>query len=175
MPGGSWTNKLGGEFQDGDASTTFFFEGRADIKELGGHLRIFFKDIAVIKRPMEVPEARKAEMLENYRKERKEKRRQAYGPDADSSSDEEEDAKKEREEREINMLIQEEKEKPVVMPKICIYLTTKKPKTRMVDAHKTGCKVFIGTNVEVPFGKVGEIKSYEAPLRDISDISGFQG
>jgi len=139
MPGGSWTNKMGGEFQEGDSATKFFFEGRADIKELGGHLKIFFKDIAIIKRPFVVTEALMTSFREQYNDERKKRRAAAYGEDnAEDSSDDEDEVKLEKENKAIHYMIQDEKNKPLFIPKLSLFLTAKKPKTRMVDAHKTG-------------------------------------
>ena len=49
---GLWSNKMCGSFEEGDSSLTkFIIEGHADIKELGGHLRIFFKEVHIRKRP----------------------------------------------------------------------------------------------------------------------------
>ncbi len=138
MPGGSWTNKMGGEFQEGDTTTKFFFGGRADIKELGGHLRIFFKDIALTRRPFVVTDAQMLVFRERYKEERK-KRREAYQiENAEDSSDDEDDVKLERENRAINGMINEEKNMPLIVPKLTLFLTAKKPKSRMVDVHKTG-------------------------------------
>ncbi len=140
MPGGSWTNKLGGEFQEGDTATKFFFEGRADIKELGGHLKIFFKDVSIIKRPFILTENHMTTFKDQYIKDRRERRTRIYGAENadDSSDDDDEDLKQAKETKAINFMIQDEKNKPMFIPKLSLFLTTKKPKSRMVDAHKTG-------------------------------------
>ena len=38
LEGGTWTPKVAGGFEDGHADAPFVFEGRVEIKELGGHL-----------------------------------------------------------------------------------------------------------------------------------------
>ena len=50
LDGGTWTPKVAGGFEDGHADAEFVFEGRAEIKELGGHLKVFFHDIEAVKK-----------------------------------------------------------------------------------------------------------------------------
>ena len=50
LEGGTWTPKVSGTIEDGHADSEFVFEGRMEIKELGGHLKMFFNDIQSIKK-----------------------------------------------------------------------------------------------------------------------------
>ena len=51
IPGGLWTPKVHGEFDEGDpAKTSFFIAGQADIKEMSGQLKLFFNDVRLINR-----------------------------------------------------------------------------------------------------------------------------
>jgi hypothetical protein len=76
-PGGLWSPKLGGSFEEftplankgnADASGSEFYVscGKADIRELGGFLRVFFTDVEVVKRPILVTEEYKTELLAKF-------------------------------------------------------------------------------------------------------------
>ena len=192
---GLWTTKMGGSFDEGDsAQTSFFYEGRADIKELGGHLKLFIKDLAVLQRPLVVTEQLKVKLLAEYREDRK-KKKLAYASKSDqgttvragedenvnidnysASSDEEDDEEKEdRERAALESLIDKEKRKPLTMPKITLFLTKKKPKTRMVDAHTNGTKVRISGVPEGELGLPDQLLTYEAVLTDIPSVLQYQG
>lgn len=179
---GLWTNKMGGEFEEGDpALTAFTFEGRADIKELGGHMRIFFNSINIKRRLFILTDSIKTKLLTDYYEEKKRKKAAAYkefaiGDESDSDDDDEEE-KQRKEQIILEDLVAMEKRKPLAVPKLHLFLTTKKPKTRMVDAHTNGTKVRITgvKDAEGIFGKEGDPMNYEASLTDIPDALGFQG
>lgn len=152
---GLWANKLSGSFQEGDAkSTRFFVEGKVEIKELGGHLRAYFKDVKLTVR---VNTDKKAE--EDEEKEK-------GSDDSDTSSDEEDADKKKKDVK---------AEEDLYIPKLSVYMTTKKPKKRMVDAHKSGTKVKMAGLMDGVFGKLDEAVEYDTPLVDISDVSNYKG
>ena len=180
---GKWTNKMGGAMEEGDPTITkFYFEGRADIKELGGHLRIFFKDIIIKPRLFVLTELLRAKLLTDFYEERKKKRLAAYNFNPaialeESDSDEEEDVKKQKEEKILEELVAVEKSKPLELPKFSLYLTSKKPKVRMVDAHTHGTKIRItGVNeADSTFGNQFAPSYLEASLTDIPDALSYQG
>lgn len=180
---GLWTNKLGGVFEEGDpALTNFTIEGRADIKELGGHLRIFFKDIQIKRRLFVLTDAIKTRLLTEYYEDKKRKKQAAYSldPDQEAESDSDDDDEEEKQRKEsvlLEGLVAAEKLKDLEVPKLTLYLVNKKPKVRMVDAHTKGTKVRI-TGVkddEGIFGKEHEAANYESSLTDIPDALGYQG
>jgi Leucine-rich repeat (LRR) protein len=180
---GLWANKMGGEFEEGDAALTkFTVEGRADIKELGGHLRVFFSDIKLKKRIFVLTEPIRAKMLEDYYEEKKRKKQAAYSllPDAaqsDSDDDDDEEEKQRKEQIIVDGLVDMERMRPLEVPKLHLYLTSKKPKVRIVDAHTHGTKIRI-TGVkdsEGVFGNDFVQTNYEASLTDIPDALGYQG
>lgn len=148
QPGALWSNKLSGDFAEGDPLVTrFFVEGRVEIKQLGGRLRAFFKNILLKPRLVKKDEVK------------------AEKADDDTSDDSSTDSKPK----------EAQVEEEIVLPKLAIYLTVKKPKKRMVDAHKLGTRIFLTNYPEGVFGELGVSKSYEAGLMDIADMSNFQG
>ena len=180
---GLWANKMGGDFEEGDpAITAFSIQGRADIKELGGHLRVFFKDIIIKRRIFVLTETIRTKMLADYYEEKKRKKQAAYGllPDAEESDSDEDDDEEEKERKEniiVDGLVEIEKMKALEVPKLHLYLTGKKPKVRMVDAHTHGTKLRLmgGKDVEGKFGNERQVSNYEASLTDIPDALGYQG
>ena len=71
IPGGLWSDKVGGEFQEGDPSkTTFYVEGKCEIKERAGRLRMFFQNITLVKRRVIISDVEKEAFLKTYRSER---------------------------------------------------------------------------------------------------------
>jgi len=140
IPGGLWTTKLFGEFEEGDpAKTNFHFTGRVDVKLFGGNLRLFFADVVLVKNSMVVPESDSQEMGSKSRR------------------------------------IEEQKPE-IVVPKLYIYLTKKKPKSRMVDVHKNGTKVVIRNNPDGLFGAFETtLGTFEVSLKDIPDALDHKG
>jgi hypothetical protein len=68
IPGGFWSDKMGGAFLEGDPTLTkFTIEGRCEIKELHMNVRLFFTDISLPKRRRIITEAEKEGFLERYR------------------------------------------------------------------------------------------------------------
>lgn len=134
---------------EGNPTTTgFFVEGKIEIKELGGHLKSFFRSIKLT-----------ARTIENK-------------PDAKNDSDDDSDSDdgKDKPVPETVTTVEE-----LVIPKLHVFLTTKKPKKRMVDAHKTGIRIKIAQLAEGEFGVVDQETDYEAALVDIADVTMFQG
>lgn len=157
-PGGLWTTKSVGSFVDGNPTTTsFFVEGKVEIKELGGHLKAFFKGVKLSPRLPNASEATKKEKEDD---------------DSDASSDKAEEVKtseqKVVEDIQIHSILEH-------MPKLQVFMTTKKPKKRMVDAHTSGTKLKIPQLQDGTFASFHGATDYEAPLVDIADILSFQG
>lgn len=148
-PGGLWTTKTGGIFMEGNpTSTGFFIDGKVEIKELGGHLKIFFKAIKLTPRTLQITEEKKA-------------------AEDDESDDSDDDAN--------NKKTIVPAESLTKLPKLQVFMTTKKPKRRMVDAHKTGTKIKIPQLTDGEFGALNEERNYDAVLVDILDVLSYQG
>ena len=67
--GGVWTPKLISSFQEGDVSHPFHVEGRVEIKELGGHMKLFMTDMSIEPHPLNLLEEDKEEIKTEYRKQ----------------------------------------------------------------------------------------------------------
>jgi hypothetical protein len=143
---GLWATKMGGVFEEGDPSITpFHLEGTADIKELGGHLRIFFRKVIIVRRLFATTDALKASLLRDFQDQKKKSKREKWvkenppeeGEDptvaaqhelSDSDDDLDEDEMEEKETKILEVLIEAEKRKPLVLPKLSLFLTSRKPK-----------------------------------------------
>jgi hypothetical protein len=137
VPGGLWSNKVSGDFQEGDPSKTpFFIEGSVEIKELASHSRLFFHEIHLTKRRIVFTDKERSAFFSTYRSER--------GIDEDAAGELIIHDKDEKARQLVEELMALEKEWKVQMaikikpPHLSVFLTKKKPKTRMVDVHKTG-------------------------------------
>jgi hypothetical protein len=179
-----WTNKMGGNLEEGDPGLTkFTIEGRVDVKELGGHMRVFFSDIIIKPRLFVLTEAIRTKLLEDYYEEKKRKKQEAYNlnpfGDNDSESDDDLDPeeKKKKDDAILQGLVEIEKRKPTEVPKLHLFLTGKKPKVRMVDAHTSGTKLRLTgfKDSDGVFGNEFQVNRYEASLTDIPDALSYQG
>eukprot|EP01039_Chlorochromonas_danica_P010842 gene10842-12052_t len=158
QPGALWTTQLWGDFVEGDPQTKFIVEGRVDVKQLGGWSRAFFQNIVLKPRPP--PKSADDDS----------------GSDKSSSEDEEEGRP--------SAVKASDGGDALVVPKLAIYLSTKKPKKRMVDVHKLGQRLLIAhqhqkgqeqEEQEGVFGSLAGPVHYEASLMDVIDLSAFQG
>jgi hypothetical protein len=132
LPGGLWTDKLGGEFIEGDpASTKIFIEGRCDVREFHMNQRLFFEDIKLTKRKVIVSDAEKESFLVRYR-ELIAKQMGELGDD-EELTEAEKKRMKEDEEKALEAFIKSEQEKDPDVPRLTLYLSMKRPKTRMAD------------------------------------------
>jgi Leucine-rich repeat (LRR) protein len=158
-PGGLWTSKLSGSFTEGEASVTkFYVEGKVDIKELGGHLKVFFKGIKLIVRGVQQVDKKKKTTGDGE-------------SDEESSSDEEAGGK-----RPDTAVTEDGKPADIgKIPKLHVFMTTKKPKKRMVDAHKTGAQLKLTGVNEGIFGNDKDTTDYEAVIVNVVDIFAYQG
>ncbi|RYG63073.1 hypothetical protein EON64_16670, partial [archaeon] len=148
QPGALWSSKASGNFAEGDPQTTrFTIQGRVEIKELGGHMKAFFQNVQLKPRLIDKPK-------------KDEDKDSDSSSDSDSSYDSSEKAPV---------------EELIVVPKLHVYLTIKKPKKRMVDAHKLGTRIFLSHVPEGTFGSLETVADYEASLADIVDLNNFQG
>ena len=179
VSGGLWTPKLAGEFEEADPSAgRFFVEGRAEIKELAGHLKLFFKDIALIERRFVISDEEKQEIINAEAQklldelvEEVEKYGKKFDPD-----DETDVLKAKRfAKAEIEAAAIIRKKKEVVYPPLHVFLSKKRPKKRMTDVHKTGAKVYIQADVDGLFGRKDSVGTFEVALKDIPEVLGYQG
>ena len=139
IPGGLWTSKLFGDFEEGDpGKTKFYFLGRVDVKLCAGNLRLFFSDVTTIRR------SNKSGTAEDDEKDR-------YS------------------------LVSHRRKKEKEIPKLRIFLTKKKPKSRMIDIHTTGTRVNIHNNDQGSFGITGTLGSFDIGLKDIPDVLESKG
>lgn len=181
IPGGLWTPKLAGDFEEADPTAgRFYVEGRAEIKELAGHLKLFFKDIALIERRMIISDEEKQEII-NIEAQKlldvliAEVERGGNGKKFDP--DDETDLLKAKRfaKAEIEAAAIIRKKKEVFYPNLHVFLSKKRPKKRMTDIYKTGAKVFINADPDGLFGRKDSIGTFEAALKDIPDVLGYQG
>lgn len=177
ISGGLWTPKLTGVIEEGDSSTTrFFIEGTIEIKELSGHLKMFFRGIKMTERKFVITDEDKralvleqaAILLEATKADMKERE-----IDFDEEDETELMTKKRMEEAENLAAAIIREKKTVVYPKLNIFLSKKRPKKRMTDVHKTGAKVYIHSNTDGLF--TGADEAFEAGLKDIPDVLGYSG
>eukprot|EP01038_Epipyxis_sp_PR26KG_P009130 gene9130-12314_t len=174
--GGSWTSKLGGDLVEGDPTITRFgFTGRIEVRELGGHLRLFFENVLITKRPFKANDAFRKKLFEQVKAIRLQKKAENTQNNEEDDSESDDEEQQEEDAKEVEKLIEIEKNKPLVIPKLNVYLTTKKPKMRMVDAHKSGSKIIISNVIDGQFGKENETCNYEASLLGIPDPLSYVG
>lgn len=148
QPGALWTTQLWGDFVEGDPQTKFTVEGRVDIKQLGGWSRAFFQNIALKPRPPPKSAEEDSSTDKSSSEEESERVSAVRGSDGDA----------------------------LVVPKLAVYLSTKKPKKRMVDVHKLGQRLLLAQQEEGVFGSLtAPAVNYEASLMDVIDLSAFQG
>eukprot|EP01036_Dinobryon_divergens_P032985 gene32984-42679_t len=157
-----WSPKLNGDLREGDPLlTTFTIEGRAEVRELGGHLRLFLRNIKVTKRPVQITDKLRDEFRKRYQEEKKDTVNLNFDGSSDAA-DEEEAA--------VNEMIEKEKLSPVSIPSLKVFLTEKKAKSRMVDAHKAGIQI------QMNAGSIGQfqlqenkLSQFEGVIRDIPE------
>jgi len=163
-----WSSKLNGDLRDGDPLLTqFTIQGSVEINELGGHTRLFLRNIEIIKRQLPLTDKLKDEFRQRYYDERiKEGVGVIYPKDID---DEEERTKALAEEDEVlQQIIEKERKIPVNIPALKVFITDKKPKNRMVDAHKAGILIhFSSGDTFAPKEKI--ISQFEGPIKDIPE------
>jgi leucine-rich repeat protein SHOC2 len=155
-PEGLWTSKLSGQFVEGEISTKFYVEGKVEIKELGGHLKAHFQQIKLI--------VRGVQQFDKKKKKGGDDDDDVSLTESSSSEDEKDKEKTEQTVGEIGKL-----------PKLHIFMTTKKPKKRMMDAHKTGAQIKISDVPDGVFGNDKVISNYEAAIVNVADIFAYQG
>jgi len=179
LPGGVWTPKVGGEFEEGDPGTThFYISGRVDGKELAGHLKLFFTDTKIVKRQLLLTEKEKDELRSKYLLESSEadKRGLEEGTILEALTEE---ARNARDEAAIAAIWKEvEAKKDIPIPsRLNVFLSRRKPKPKMGDVHKNGSRVHLKGDLEGLFGRKesGTIGTFAVPLKDIPDVMGYLG
>lgn len=174
IPGGLWSDKVGGAFQEGDPSkTTFYIEGKCDIKERAGRLRLFFQNISLTKRRVIVSNEAKEAFINTYRSERG---IVIVPGEEDTDEDEEERLKRQSDEAHaFEEYVKAQQAKELEVPRLFVYMTKKTPKKRMIDIHKTGSRVFLNSDEEGQFGRERTLGNFEASLKDITDAIEYLG
>lgn len=181
IAGGLWTPKLTGDFQEGDpAKTTHTFEGDVAIKELSGRLRMFFANIKLEQRDRMLTDEERGKIKADY-DEKIRILKAVRGEDEDE--DEEDDSldnqaalkRKEKYDTELRELIRAEERKPIALPKLYVFMSKKKPKTRMTDIHKAGSRIHTTSNAEGLFGREGTLGDFECSLKDVPDALYYLG
>ena len=176
--GGVWTPKLSGVFQEGDVSHPFHVEGKVDVKELGGHMKLFLRDIKIVNHALNISEEDKAEILKEYRAEVDLK----YQVILENGDEPPNDIQRmEEESHDIEHLYEQkraqmERDRPTPT-RLFLYLTRRKPKPRMIDAHTQGTKIHCpSSDGSGLFGKTGySTGTFQAPLKDIPDPLNYGG
>ena len=174
LKGGLWTPRALGEFEEGAEDTEFYISGTAEIKELQGSMKLFFQKCKIMHRKTPIEEVA-TESTEN----------QKTGDDnnADATDHTDDDDGDEKEDKSKNVTVYEEKVKveEVVLDnpditRLHLYFSKKNPKTRMVDVHKRGTKVYLNRyNPDGYFGRKGTLNDFEVSLKSIPDILLFRG
>lgn len=185
MTGGLWTPKLTGDFQEGDPSPSckFYVVGKAEVKELSNHLRLYFEGIKIIQRPVILTNEIKEEITKQYRKAKRNPNKSVLmrlddktDEDEIDETDEEREIRLDIEKVDLEKLFKEETKKSLPLPKLYAYLSKKKPKSRMSDIHKTGSKIYITGSRNGAFGDdMSSRGDFYASLKDIPDALIYQG
>lgn len=181
-PGGLWTPKIGGVFVEGDpATSSYFVEGKVDIREMATHLKVFFQGIKMVKRKVVLLERQREEITKKYDDARAsmKQQRKARGEEVSDSEEEEDEeiklAKKQKRDNDLQALFKEEENKEVPLPKLYVYMCKKKPRARMIDIHKSGSRVHIYSRSDGLFGREGTLDNFEASLKDVPDALEYLG
>lgn len=179
IPGGLWSDKVGGEFQEGDPSkTTFYVEGKCEIKERAGRLRMFFQNVTLVKRRVIISDAEKEAFLKTYRTERG---IAEPSPPGEETKDEDDETEEEKLKQQADLAqayeeyVKIQQAKELVIPRLFVFMSRKTPKKRMIDIHKSGSKVLLNGDVDGRFGQERTLGNFEASLKDISDALDYMG
>lgn len=175
IKGGMWTPKVGGEFQEGDPSTTgYYIQGKAEIKELAGYLKLFCTDVKLVRRKLLLSEREKSTLKATYLAEMEVKDKETLENGEEPLSAK---AQFERDEAALEKIWKEaEQKKEIPLPsRLHLYLTRRKPKTKMTDVHRNGSRVHLSGHIEGLFGQEGTIGTFDSPLKDIPDALGYLG
>ena len=179
ISGGLWTSKLAGEFEEGDPShTRFYVEGKVEVKELSGHLKLFFSDVKLVERKFVISDAdRQAIVEEEAAKLLELEKKRVESADVVWDPDDETPAMKAKRyaQAETNTLAIIRTRKEVFYPQLYCFLSKKRPKKRMTDVHKTGARIYIHADVDGLFGRADSIGNFQASLKDTPDVLNYQG
>lgn len=174
IPGGLWSNKVSGDFQEGDPSkTSFFVEGNVEIKELAGQSRLFFQNVQLTKRRIIFNDKERLSFITTYRSER--------GIDEDAAGelmikDKDEKARQLQEEvLALETSLKTQQAIKIKPPHLSLFLTKKKPKTRMIDVHKTGSQIPLKSDPDGLFGNKGTLGNFEASVKGVPDLVDYIG
>lgn len=176
--GGVWTPKLAGVFQEGDTAHPFHVEGKCELKELGGHMKLFMSDMKIVQHKLNLGQEEKDEILADYRAQMDLKIMAMIerGDEPPNDVERMDLELKEIDEHYDTRLAVMERERPQPN-RLFLYLTRRKPKPKMNDAHTMGTKINCpskdGSGV---FGATGySLGTFQAPLKDIPDPLSYGG
>jgi len=191
LKGGLWTPRAVGEFEEGATDTEFYITGSAEIKELQGQLKLFFRDVKIMHRRAPVEEEEKPKEEADKEVSENDGKDQDGDGDGDGKvvTDEEGGAtgddtigeKKDNSDMAGTLYEDKKDVEEVVLDNpdiVCLhlYFSKKNPKTRMVDIHKRGTKIYLNRyNSDGYFGKKGTLNDFEVSLKSIPDVLLFRG
>ena len=185
MKGGLWAPRAFGEFEEGSDDTDFYISGNAEIKELQGSMKLFFYNVKIMLRKS--PEDKLHDKASDPAMENDNDNRANESTGENKSDDEANDTvdnnNEENNQNNFEVKVNQKKEikEEVVYdnPDITflhLFFTKKNPKTRMVDIHKRGTKIYLNRyNPEGHFGKKGTLNDFEVSLKSIPDVLIYRG
>lgn len=177
LEGGTWTPKVAGGFEDGHVDAPFVFEGRVEIKELGGHLKMFLHDTVAVKKKVNLTKEETEAIEKEYDEKIDKEHEQLVSSGEDLPTAEQAIERKNVEVPAMLKSALDEKTDAVVLPsRLFLYLSRKKPKTKMNDIARSGTKVHLpATNGSGGMATNGSIGSFSASLKDVPDALAYQG
>lgn len=188
---GLWVPKTGGTFEDGNVKqSNFIIQGEAEIKELSGRSKLFFREITVKERPKpkpkEDPETKENKDGGDGDGEEGDETKTAIPEDEKNDDDSDRESVNEHAEDQTAhhqaAAIMDKLQKAnneiqgTPVPVLQVYLTPRKPKARMADVDRNGVFVPLHGVPSKLFGVDGESTgNFEIPLIDIPDPVQYQG
>lgn len=150
IPGGLWSPKLNGTFEEGDAKTDIFFIGSASIKQFSDLFKLFFTEVDIVDR----------NEINRF-----------LGKSSKAGNDDQIDIA-----QTLKMKSKYVDVKERILPKLFMYLCKKKPKTRMVDVHKNGTKIPLNKlDSGGYFGRPKTLGNFEVSLNEVAEVLDYKG
>ena len=159
-------------------------EGEINIKELGGHAKLFFTNVKVVERRKSKPkEEPKEEEGGDQKPGTADGKRPGTADTADrpGTADTSDGKAPERSATVDKMIhdmavaegaITDGKE---IMPDLQVYLTRRRPKTKMTEIDRNGTHVFLTSSRGGLFGVEGSTNNFSVSLKDIPDPLAYNG
>jgi Leucine-rich repeat (LRR) protein len=177
LDGGTWTPKVAGTIEDGNVDAPFVFEGKIEIKELGGHLKMFFHDVVDVKKKISLTEEETETIEKQYDLEFEQKLMKLMENGEDIPTHEQALETRNVEVAALLKAALDAKNDEVVLPsRLFVYLARRKPKTKMNDIARSGTKVHLpADNGSGCIALKGSKGSFQASLKDVPDALAYQG